>query len=424
MKPAGRNVLAHVINLAAPALATLAIFLIFFSLIVPAPAPASCTSSAPASTSSSNLSSAPASTPSASSFSSSSGQMVIKNPEKPENKKAGRTVRLEEVLRIEDDGQNFILRQPEDFSFFPDGSFIFFDFPNIYKLDKDGKLVFKALKNGQGPGECEYPDHYFIDGNRLVAHAWIPLKFLEFDLNGKFIKEKKLNDPIPFNFLDVINGKIYGVADQIRFSEYLYKEGTFKTPYRLVEISPDFKKMRKIYDIEMEHYIKQSHWWKRAMFEMISYDHFLFFVHSAHYEIVKFDLSNERVERVFSRPYASVKISADEEGIYDPNQNLSRQLQPPPYNYLFDIQRLQIFQDTLWVKTSTEKDDGQKWLIDVFDLEGKYLDCFWLEFPKTADKHHPRFTISNDGFIYVTDENQETGLINLVKYKLTENSPS
>lgn len=435
MKLSGQKVLT-------PALVLLSIFLIFFSLKVLASAfPAS---SASASTSASALSSKPASVPpsasdpstlapsassspsapaissSSSSASSSSGQIVVKNPEKPENKKAGRIVRLEEVLRIEDDGQNLILRQPHDFSFFRDGSIIYFDFPYIYKLDKDGKLVFKALKNGQGPGECEYPDYYFIDGNRLFVHAWVPPKLLEYDLNGKFIKEKKLADPIPFNFLCFINGKIYGVVDMIRFSDYIYREGTFKTPYELREISPDFKKMRKIHDLDMEHYIKQARWWKRAIFEMIPYDHFLFYVHSARYEIVKFDLATERVERVFSRPYASVKISKEGEEEPDPYEHVSRQLQPPPVDYLFDLQRLQIFQDTLWVKTSTEKDDGQKWQIDVFDLDGKYIDCFWLEFPQKGLTHFPRFTISNDGFIYVTEENQETGLINLVKYKLSD----
>jgi hypothetical protein len=35
-------------------------------------------------------------------------------------------------------------------------------------------------------------------------------------------------------------------------------------------------------------------------------------------------------------------------------------------------------------------------------------------------RHSSQFTISSDGFIYVTEENQETGLINLVKYKLAE----
>jgi len=395
MKLSGQKVLT-------PALVLFSIFLIFFSL------KASASSSVSPSSSSSSAAS------------SSSGQIVVKNSEKPENKKAGRTIRLEEVLRIEDDGQNFILRQPQDFSFLPDGSIIYFDFPYIYKLDKDGKLVFKALKNGQGPGECEYPDHYFIDGNRLFVYAWVPPKLLEYDLNGKFIKEKKLNDPVPLFFLGFINGKIYGVVDMIRFSDYIYREGTFKTPYELREISPDFKKMRKICDIDMEHYIKQAHWWKRAMFEMIPYDHFLFYVHSARYEIVKFVVAWERGERVFSRPYASVKISEDGEEEPDPYEHVSKQLQPPPVDYLFDLQRLQMFQDTLWVKTSTEKDDGQKWQIDVFDLDGKYVDCFWLEFPKKGMRHSSQFTISSDGFIYVTEENQETGLINLVKYKLAE----
>ena len=439
-------------GLTLPAMVVLSIFLIFFSLKAPVLVSAStlvstsiassvsattlpsshsalALSSAPPSAPAPRSAPAPASDPSAlapsspSASPSSSGQIVVKNSEKPENKKAGRIVRLEEVMRIEDDGKNFILRNPQDFSFFPDGSFIFFDFPYIYKLDKEGKVVFKALKNGQGPGECEYPDSYFIDGNRLVVHAWVPPKVLEYDLNGKFIKEKKMKDPAPLFFLGFVNGKIYGVVDMIRFSNYIYREGRFKTPYELREISPDFKKMRKICDIEMDHYIKPGHWLKLAMFEMIPYDHFLFYVHSARYEIVKFDLATERVERIFSRLYARVKISEEGEEEPDPYEHVSSQLQPPSEDYLFDLQRLQVFQDTLWVKTSTEKDDGQKWQIDVFDLDGKYIDCFWLEFPKKGLTHSPRFAISNDGFIYVTEENQDTGLINLVKYKLAENEP-
>ncbi len=459
IKRSGRRQAVSSAGLTLPAMVLLFIFLIFFSLKAPvlasasastlaststassvsaaasssspsalalssdppsAPAPTSAPAPGPASDPSALASSSPSASPSSPSFSSSSGQIVVKNSEKPENKKGGRIVHLEEVMRIEDDGKNFILRNPQDFSFFPDGSFIFFDYPYIYKLDKDGKLVFKALKTGQGPGECEYPDGYFIDGNRLVVHAWVPPKVLEYDLNGKFIKEKKLKDPVPLFFLGFVNGRIYGVVDMIRFSNYIYREGTFKTPYELREISPDFKNMRKIYDIEMEHYIKPGHWSKLAMFEMIPYDHFLFYVHSARYEIVKFDLATERVERIFSRPYAPVKTSKEGEEEPDPYEHVPRELLPPPADYFFDLQRLQIFQDTLWVKTSTEKDDGQKWQIDVFDLDGKYIDSFWLEFPKKGLSHLSCFAISNDGFIYVTEENQDTGLINLVKYKLSD----
>jgi len=70
------------------------------------------------------------------------------------------------------------------------------------------------------------------------------------------------------------------------------------------------------------------------------------------------------------------------------------------------------------VKTSTEKDEGSKWLIDVFDLNGNYIDCFYLNFPANKQSRLNEFLITNDGFIFVVEEEAETGLLNLAKYKL------
>jgi len=51
--------------------------------------------------------------------------------------------------------------------------------------------------------------------------------------------------PVPFNFLCFTNGKIYGVVDMIRFSNYIYREGRFKTPYELARFRLILKKCEK-----------------------------------------------------------------------------------------------------------------------------------------------------------------------------------
>lgn len=344
-------------------------------------------------------------------------QVTVNNPDKPRNKKAGRVVQLEEVMRIRDDGKNFVLRNPQELSVQEDGSIIFFDYPYIYKFDSQGKFIFKIPKEGQGPGECQYPNSYIIEGERIRIYSWVPPKVLEYNLAGEFLKEVKTPYHGPFNFIDLVDGRIYGIRDEIRFSEAIRHEGIINTPYRLYEISGDFKNLRKIHDIMMEHYIKNARWVKRAMFNVVLYKHFLFYVHSADYSIEKFDLRNEKVERIFGRRYMPQSTKEEEQNYQDPYERYPKGFRPPR-QHEFYIQRLQIFRDALWVKTSTEKDEGSQWLIDVFDLDGNYIDCFYLAFPLNKEIHNSQFTISGDGYIFVNEENEETGFVSIGKYKV------
>jgi hypothetical protein len=351
-----------------------------------------------------------------------SSQIFINNPGEPKTNKAARTVLLEEVMRIRDDGKNSIFKNPHYLSLLEDGSLIFFDYPNIYKYSQNGKFIFKALKQGNGPGECHHPNSYFVKGDRIRVYSWVPPKVMDYDLNGQFLKEMKTDYHGPFSFLGLIDGKIFGIRDEIRFSEDIHKEGFIETPFRLYEISQDFKNLKKIYDIPMKHYIKKAHWWRRGIFDTAVYRHFLFFIHTAEYKIVKFDVRSGRVERIFKRQYARRKIQKNEseQDIYErvPKQNL-----PPPLDYDFDIIAIQVFRDLLYVKTSTKKINGTKWLIDVFDMEGKYVDCFYMQFPLNNENHWiaNSIIIPNDCVIFIPEQNKNDGLVSIGKYRIKDN---
>lgn len=166
----------------------------------------------------------------------------------------------------------------------------------------------------------------------------------------------------------------------------------------------------------MEHYIKKARWVKRAMFAAVPYESYLIYVHSAEYRIEMFNLKTERIERIFGRKFNPPKPQAEID-FQDPYERFDRGFNPPPQPN-FCIQRLQIFRDNLWVKTSIEKDGGNKWQIDIFDIYGNYVDCIYLVFPKNNLKHESQFTLTNGGFIYVTEEDEKTGLITIGKYKI------
>lgn len=349
------------------------------------------------------------------------GQILISNPAKPENKKSGRTVELTEALRIRDDGKNIVFRNPQDLSVLNDRSLIFFDYPFIYRYNKSGELIFKALKQGNGPGECEYPNHYYIQGDRMYVYSWIPPKVMEYDMNGRYIRERKVPYPGPFIFLGIIGSRIFGIRDEIRFSGFIHKEGFFETPYTLYEISPDFANLKKIHDFPMAHYIRKASWWRRGASVFAMHQDFLFIVHTSEYQIVKFDLRAGRVERIIKRKFARKKSGGEiGQDIYNP---VPKQLLPPPLDYVFDILWVQAFRNSLWVFTSATNGDGGETLIDVFNMEGKYLDCFYLKFPPAKERHMVyNALITDDGFIFVTDENKDTGLMSIGKYAIKDSS--
>jgi len=349
-------------------------------------------------------------------------QIVIENPEKPLSKNGGRVIQLEEVMRIKDDGYEIIFKNPKDLSLSEDGSILLTDFidgSRLYKFSKDGQFIFRALKQGQGPRECRLTSNYFIQGNRIRVQAWLPPKVIDYNSDGKYLKEMKTDYIGPFWFLEFIDGKIYGIKDEIRFSDAIRKEGFIETPYTLYEISEDFKELKKLYDFPVRHYIKQGHWYRRDMVDAAVYENFLFMVHTAEYKIVKFDLHHAKIERIFNRKYKRQKIHEEEieEDIYDPE---SRRFRPPPLEYSFDISRIHLFRGSLWVITSTSKDNNSKWIVDVFDMEGKYIDSFYLQFPLNNETHWIGNSIlSDDGFIFIPEQNQD-GLVSIGKYRIKE----
>jgi hypothetical protein len=82
------------------------------------------------------------------------------------------------------------------------------------------------------------------------------------------------------------------------------------------------------------------------------------------YSVRRVDLAAGRITRAFTRDYKSVRNENPSTGGLAPNK--------------LDIGGLQVVGDRLWVFTSTS-DRVKGTLVDVFDLDGRYLDNFFLQ---------------------------------------------
>ena len=78
----------------------------------------------------------------------------------------------------------------------------------------------------------------------------------------------------------------------------------------------------------------------------------------------------------------------------------------PERKYQNDITYLFTFKGNLLVMTSTtDKEKGV--LFDVYNKEGRYIDCFWLNVPGTLNSTHEDF--------FFVREQDEDGIIRIVK---------
>jgi len=103
-------------------------------------------------------------------------QEIIENPDKPLNSNAGRILKLEEVLRITDEGGEF-----------------FFKRPSLLQIADDG-FVKNLFKQGQGPGEIQRFTRYTLRNKDMFVYDSGNSKILHMNQEGKLMEEFRLTE--------------------------------------------------------------------------------------------------------------------------------------------------------------------------------------------------------------------------------------
>lgn len=352
-------------------------------------------------------------------------QTRIDNPRRAEAKDAGRVVRLEEILRIRDDGDRVIFKVPRKFALGPDGSLYFYDIAEgvrLYRFGPDGKLLFKTVKTGQGPGECLGGANFVIDGDRIRIQAWNPPKIMEFGLDGRYRSEVPTESTKGLHSLFLVDGRLYGLRDEIPYSDAIAKTGLVETPYRLYEFSSDLKTWKKLHDFPVRHSIRKdpagrSSWIRLDMIEAAAGGPYVYVVHAAEYRIDQFDLRTGRVERVFGRAYDRRRLEAEGDEDLEPGAKPEPDDSGEPS---FDVLDIHAVGDRLWAFTSTMSGRGNDRVVDIFDAEGRFVDSVVLAFPDRTLRHsYTKGLVTADGFLFVAEQDRD-GLVSIGKYRVLD----
>jgi hypothetical protein len=315
---------------------------------------------------------------------------VIENPAKPMAKNAGRVVAPEEVLAISDEGTSeFYFKWPHALAAGPDGSLILLDVEQALRFDRNGRFLGNFFKKGQGPGEVNNASAILAVGPRLVIHSPHPNKLVFFGPAVTFEKELSIRrdeqgllravfyQAPAFYMMSTEFPKTSGDPDIVDRSE------------TIIAVDAATAEAKTLAAFITKAFVVTGDG-GAGMISIINLiaapfgDRLIAVIHTEDYLIKLYDPAADAIVREFRRTFPRVKgrpLTAAEKkgGVIINDKHYTR----PVRKFENDLKNLLVRDNAIWAVTST-RDGAKGVLIDIFDGEGVYRDCFWLKLPDPA----------------------------------------
>lgn len=345
-------------------------------------------------------------------------QGIIDNPADPLSKNAGGVVKLQEVLRIKDEGKGYFFKLPWELDVAPDGSIFVQDGLALYAFAPDGRFRKNLVKTGQGPGEIstELTD-LVVKDNEVLAFSAPSNKLVITDFEGKLIKELKFDKKVFYNLL-AYHGRKYFMLDLTR-RDFARTEGVKNNDYNLFLVNEDgtFDPASCTFTTQLILIIRDFGGGRTAgssssitnLNTSKERRNFMYIAHTQEYQIKQLDLEKAAVTKIFRRSYPRVKSVKK-----DPRDTRKW----PEYDD--DVYRLLVYKDQIWALTSAY-DPKKGILVDVFNPDGKYADNFWLSLAniRTGDNFSQRYfpVVIQGDYLYAIEHDADWNF-SVAKYRI------
>lgn len=309
------------------------------------------------------------------------GEKVV-NPGIPLNQNAGCQIKLKEVMRIEDRGEDYFFRYLSELKIAPDGTIFIKDWKQLYQFSPDGKYLCNYYKEGQGPGECVYPGNFLFDKENFIIHSVNPAKVMFFDLKGRYKREFRIIKRGGFLDLLLYYNKVFYFSGS-SIPEIKGEAAVVDEPQHLFAVSRDGEEIKECISFPVKKYVGRGKSGARGSIpinELIAVPYqekFLIINHTPEYLIKLFDVEKKEVCLTFTRKYNRVKPPPGfkiKSGVI----LYGKRFTAPTPEYMNDIEKIFACKDKIWVYTST-KDKKKGTLLDIFDSKGVYEDNFYLK---------------------------------------------
>lgn len=358
-------------------------------------------------------------------------QAIVENPAKPKAANAGRVVTPTEVLAITDEGTgDYYFKRPGLLRLAPGGSLVLRDENQVLLFDSTGRFKQNFFKKGQGPGEVNYVSDFLPTGKHLIVHSAFQDKLIFFDYSGRFEKEIKAGVlPGSRRAMARIVLALEGsyILQSRDFPEFQGNDPYFEdVPQTILAMDGETGEIRALQPFSTRIYALAAPGGGGATYDVTALiavpfkEKFLALAHSEEYLVKIFDPAANRILREFRRTYARVKpepLTKEEKegGAMIGNKPFRR----PALEFQNDIRNILTRDGEIWAVTST-KDKDKGVLVDVFDGEGVYRDCFWLKLQEAARRSlvSPGQCVLDGEFLWVV-ERAEDDTVTIRKYRVT-----
>jgi hypothetical protein len=301
-------------------------------------------------------------------------QNIIENPAKPLAKDGGRVLKLTEVWRITDEAGGFYFKYLHDLQIAEDGTIFLADSEQLLKFSQDGKFVKNLYKKGQGPGELGGDFYsYFTYGRDLFILDMNSRRFWRTDFDGVFQEQISLEKKDYGSFLGVL-------PDGFLFEKQAWPPPSERTG-KLLEIlhtvavfARDGSWRQDVATFKPRNFLmlEGGMGWDSSITVPSPDAKLLYAYHGRDYLVEVIDLATGAVARRFNRAYSKVShVESDQE------RDWRNKYGSPKREYETDANGLFPVGEGLWVETSAN-DKVRGRLIDVFDMEGRFVDSFYL----------------------------------------------
>jgi len=356
---------------------------------------------------------------------------VVENPAKPKAKNAGRVVVPQEVLAISDEGTGdfYFKSWPHNLKTSPDGSLILREEDQILLFDKNGVFRRNLFKKGQGPGEVTYFDVCWPTDKNIIVQSVYPNKLIFFDYSGKYEREVRIGTlpgaRRPQAQLLLVRGEEYFLR---AWDSPPFRGGDpefVDIPRMILALNGATGEVKTLTTFLTKAYILAAPGGGGAYHSITDLivvpfkERYLALTHSEEYLVKLYEPGTNKIVREFKRTYERVKPEplTEEQKRGGPIIG-NKPFRPPELKYQNDIRNLLARGDEIWAVTST-KDKGKGVLIDIFDSEGVYHDCFYLKLPEAALKSvlSPGSCALDGDFLWVV-ERSEAETFAIKKYRV------
>jgi hypothetical protein len=327
-------------------------------------------------------------------------QEIVENPEKSLNPNAGRILKLEEVLRITDEGGGFYFKRPTLLQIAEDGCIFLYDSEQFLKFSPSGVFMKNLFTKGQGPGEIQRFTRYALRDKDIFIYDSGNSKILYMNQEGEMMEEFRLTER--YSLLLGLFGDHF-VFTTMKFPETEEITGNFiDIPTSILILSKQEEVIKEYPSVTEKAYTSENFMmsWGRSFTIMSEDGKLCIWSDPEEYMITELDIGSGEIVRKFKRKYPRVK---------PPKRKPppGRPFKIPERKFMSDIDYIYSFQGNVLVWTST-KDEKKGMFFDLFDMEGKYIDSFWVNVSGTV-------IATYKDFFYVREQDEE-GNISIVKY--------